>query len=98
MAKLEEQFSRNSSVKTACAMAGISTDAYYDECDRNTEFSDKMKRAQEYVSSLADRVIAKAIKDGDSNTAKRFKERTDDRYKKENTVKMSANTETDPET
>lgn len=98
VAKLEEQFSRNSSVKTACAMAGISPDAYYDECNRNPEFSQKMERAQQYVSSLADRVIAKAIKDGDSSTAKRFKERIDERYKKENTIKMSANSETDPET
>lgn len=98
VAKLEEQFSWNSSVKTACAMAGVSPDAYYDECNRNPEFRQKMQRAQEYVSSLADRVIAKAIKDGDSSTAKRFKERIDERYKKENTIKMSANSETDPET
>jgi phage shock protein A len=79
-------------------MAGVSPDAYYDECNRNPEFLQKMQRAQEYVSSLADRVIAKAIKDGDSSTAKRFKERIDERYKKENTIKMSANSETDPET
>lgn len=79
-------------------MAGVSTDAYYDECKRNPEFLDRMERAQQYVSSLADRVIAKAIKDGDSSTAKRFKERIDERYKKENTIKMSANSETDPET
>jgi len=96
--KLEEQFSRNSSIRTACAMAGVSESAYYAECDRNPEFKEKMERAQQYVSSLADRVIAKAIKDGDSSTAKRFKERIDERYKKENTIKMSANSETDPET
>ena len=64
-------------------MAGVSRNAYYEECERNPEFKDRMERAQQYVSSLADRVIAKAIKDGDSNTAKRFKERTDERYKKE---------------
>ena len=79
-------------------MAGVSRNAYYEECERNPEFKDKMERAQQYVSSLPDRVIAKAIKDGDSNTAKRFKERIDDRYKKENTTKVSLNTETDPET
>ena len=40
-----------------------------------------MERAQEYVSSLADRTIAKAIRDGDVQTAKWMKERSDARYK-----------------
>ena len=79
-------------------MAGVSRNAYYEECERNPEFNDRMERAQQYVSSLADRVIAKAIKDGDSSTAKRFKERIDERYKKENKISLNANTETDPET
>lgn len=98
MAKLEEQFSWNASIKTACIMAGVSPDAYYDECNRNPEFLQKMQRAQEYVGSLADRTIAKSIRDGDVNTAKWFKEKIDERYKKENTTKVSLNTETDPET
>ena len=79
-------------------MAGVSESAYYAECERNPEFKEKMERAQQYVSSLADRVIAKAIKDGDSSTAKWFKEKIDERYKKENTTKVSLTTETDPET
>lgn len=79
-------------------MAGISTDAYYNECKRNPQFNDRMERAQNYVGSLASRVIAKAIKEGDSNTAKWYQERRDDRFKKENTAKVNLNTETDPET
>jgi hypothetical protein len=79
-------------------MAGVSESAYYAECERNQEFKEKMERAQQYVSSLADRTIAKAIRDGDNNTARWFKERTDERYKKDTKVAINATTETDPET
>ena len=96
--KLEEQFSWDASVTTACAMAGISTDVYYKELKRNPQFNDRMQRAQQYVSSLASRTIAKAVRDGDSQTAKRYMEHRDERYKKENKISLNANTETDPET
>ena len=79
-------------------MAGVSPDAYYDECNRNPEFLQKMQRDQEYVGSLADRTIAKSIRDGDVNTARWFKERIDERYKKDTKVAINATTETDPET
>lgn len=95
--KLEESLSRNSSIKTACALVGISRNAYYEECKRNPEFNDRMERAQEYVSSLADRTIAKAIRDGDVQTAKWMKERTDDRYKQKPT-QISMQQGIDPET
>lgn len=96
--KLEEQFSWDCSVRTACAMAGVSESAYYAECERNPQFKEKMERAQQYVGSLASRTIAKAIRDGDSNTAKWYQERRDERYKKENKISLNANAETDPET
>lgn len=95
--KLEESFSWNSSVKTACALVGISRNAYYEECKRNPEFNDRMERAQEYVSSLADRTIAKAIRDGDVQTAKWMKERSDERYKQKPT-QINMQQGMDPET
>ena len=95
--KLEESFSWNSSVKTACALVGVSTDAYYDELKRNSDFRLRMERAQEYVSSLADRTIAKAIRDGDVSTSRWMKERSDDRYKQKPT-QISMNQWLDPET
>ena len=95
--KLEEQFSWNSSVKTACAIVGISRNAYYEECKRNQEFNDRMERAQEYVSSLADRTIAKAIRDWDVQTAKWMKERSDERYKQK-PAQINMNQGIDPET
>lgn len=79
-------------------MAGISTDAYYKELKKNPQFNDRMQRAQQYVSSLASRTIAKAVRDGDSQTAKRYMEHRDERYKKENKISLNANTEMDPET
>ena len=96
--KLEEQFSWDCSVRTACAMAGVSESAYYAECERNPQFKEKMERAQQYVGSLASRTIAKAIRDGDSQTAKWYQERRDERFKKENKISLNANAETDPET
>ena len=96
--KLEEQFSWDCSVRTACAMAGVSESAYYAECERNPQFKEKMERAQQYVGSLASRTIAKAIRDGDSNTAKWYQERRDERFKKDTKVAINATTETDPET
>ena len=95
--KLEESFSWNSSVKTACALVGISRNAYYEECKRNPAFNDRMERAQEYVSSLADRTIAKAIRDGDVATAKWMKERSDERYKQK-PAQISMSQGVDPET
>ena len=95
--KLEEQFSWNSSIKTACAIVGISRNAYYEECKKNQEFNDRMERAQEYVNSLADRTIAKAIRDWDVQTAKWMKERTDERYKQK-PAQINMQQGVDPET
>jgi hypothetical protein len=97
VAKLEELFSWNSSVKTACNMAGISTNSYYDEYNANEEFRNKMEKAMSYVDTMADRTIAKAIRDGDVSTSKRYKEKTDERYKAKPTqinMQQEASTET----
>lgn len=40
-----------------------------------------MERAMSSVDSIADRNIAKAIKNGDLNTSRWYKEKTDERYK-----------------
>ena len=50
-------------MKTACAIAGVSQKVYYEELQRNPEFRERMEKAQEYIPSLADRVIAKSIRD-----------------------------------
>ena len=97
VSKLEELFSWNTSVTTACKMVGIWPNAYYVECNRNPQFKEKMEKAQSFVDTMADRTIAKAIRDGDVSTSKRYKEKTDERYKTKPTqinMQQEASTET----
>lgn len=75
----------------------MSYQAYSDECDRNPEFAEKMEKAKEYVGVLADRTIARAIKDGDVATARWYKDKRDDRYKTP-TTQISMQQGTNPET
>ena len=75
----------------------MSYQAYSDECDRNPEFAEKMEKAKEYVNVLADRTIARAIKDGDVATARWYKDKRDDRYKTQPT-QISMQQGVDPET
>ena len=61
--KLEELLSQDVTIESACKFVGISESAYYEERDRNPEFREKMLKAQEYPMVLANRTIAKAIRD-----------------------------------
>ena len=61
--KLEELLSQDVTIESACKFIGISESAYYEERDRNPEFREKMLKAQEYPMVLANRTIAKAIRD-----------------------------------
>lgn len=63
MQKLEELLSQDVTIESACKFVGISERSYYEECSRNEEFSQKMHQAQEYPMVLANRTIAKAIRD-----------------------------------
>lgn len=56
-----------------------------------------MEKAQEFVGVLADRTIARAIKDGDTSTARWYKERRDERYKQK-PPQINMNQGIDPET
>ena len=56
-----------------------------------------MEKAKEYVGVLADRTIARAIKDGDVATARWYKDKRDERYKTP-TTQISMNQGTDPAT
>ena len=77
-------------------MAGIGTNAYYNEYNTNEEFKNKMDKAMSYVDTMADRTIAKAIRDGDVSTSKRYKEKTDERYKTKPTqINMQQETSTE---
>lgn len=86
--KLEDLISQDVEIERACKFVGISESAYYRECQDNPEFREKMAKAQEYPVILASRTIAKAIKDGDVQSARRMKQSRDKRYRPD-TAKIS---------
>ena len=81
--KLEDLISQDVEIERACRFVGISESAYYAECKENAEFREKMSKAQEYPLILANRTIAKAIRDGDIQSAWRMKQSRDKRYRPE---------------
>lgn len=95
--KLEELFENDVAVWRALKFVWVSESAYYAECERNPSFKEKMQKAQEYVGILADRTVAKAIKEWDVQTAKWLKEKTDERYKQKPT-QINMQQWIDPET
>lgn len=95
--KLEDLLSQDVEIERACKFVGISERAYYYECERNPEFLQRMSKAQEYPLILADRTIAKAIRDGDVQSAWKMKQSRDRRYRSEWT-KIALQQWVDPET
>lgn len=74
--QLETVLSSGATVKDACAYVGIHVDTFYDWCNKDSEFSDSMKkaRAQAKVASVA--VIRKAAQ-SNWQAAAWFLERSD---------------------
>lgn len=95
--KLEDLLSQDVTIESACKFVGISESAYYDECNDNPEFKKKMLKAQEYPMIVANRTIAKAIRDGDTISAWKMKQSRDKRYRSEWT-KINLQQGIDPET
>ena len=73
--KLEAAFRDGFSVTTACHLSGISRSTFYDHCDTDQEFSDKMDIAKEWVTEQAKKVVVQSINKGDLPTAKWWLER-----------------------
>lgn len=71
--------------------------AYYDECKRNPDFLKRMEQAQEYVMIIASRTVAKAVRDGDVQSAWKMKQSRDKRYRNDG-VKINMSQGMDPET
>ena len=67
---IESAFKEGSTVTEACYIAQISRETYYEWCESQKDFSDRMKRAQEYPDNIAKRLIVKAMTKGDVETAK----------------------------
>nr|DAL94825.1 MAG TPA: Terminase small subunit [Caudoviricetes sp.]DAS01213.1 MAG TPA: Terminase small subunit [Caudoviricetes sp.] len=78
--KLEYYLSRGVSVISACGFAGIDNSTFYDWKNNNKDFANKVEIWQNALSTKAQLVIADSIEEGDKDTAKWFKEKTDKRY------------------
>lgn len=90
-------FQYDVNIDDACAFVGISPQTYYSERERNPEFVERMEKAKAFLKVTAGKTIAKAIRDGDVQSAKWFRERRDENYKQKPT-QISMNQGIDPET
>jgi predicted DNA-binding protein YlxM (UPF0122 family) len=79
--KLEEGFCMDFTITEACAYAGISRQAYYDECERKPQFLDRMERAQQVPFALAKKGLFNAMQKEDGHLILKWLERRQrDRY------------------
>lgn len=78
--KLEEAFTVGANITQACDFAGISRDAYYNYCERNEGFTDKVAEWSARTGLRAKYNIHKAIENKDVDVSKWYLERTDDAY------------------
>lgn len=95
--KLEDLLSQDVPIESACKFVWVSEVAYYDECKRNPDFLKRMEQAQEYVMIIASRTVAKAVRDGDVQSAWKMKQSRDKRYRND-AMKINMNQGTDPAT
>lgn len=75
LSKLEECFSLGFSDQDSCTIAEISLETLYRYCKANPAFGIKKEALKKRLLLQSIVVIGKAIKDGDSNTAKWYAER-----------------------
>ena len=73
--KIEKSLQNGFTIGKACHLAGISTMSYYREIERNQDFCDNMKRAQEWAVEKARQNVVMAIQEGDQTTSRWYLER-----------------------
>src|SRR4051812_9405700 len=73
--KLEEAFMIDATITEACAFANISRQAYYDQCERDPKFLDRMERAQQFPFMMAKKVVFQAMQLNDGALALKFLDR-----------------------
>jgi hypothetical protein len=61
--KLEEAFYIDCTVGEACSRAGIGTSTYYEHIEKNKEFADKMRIAQDFAITSARAILFKSMKE-----------------------------------
>lgn len=75
LAKLQYAFTIGGSVKEACSLAEISTDAFYRYCKKYPDFRNKIEGLQTTPTLLARMTIFKSLQDGNVKTAQWYLER-----------------------
>lgn len=79
--KLEEIFKIDWTVWEACSRAWIWTTTYYERIEKDKNFADNMKRAQDYPFILARKTLMKGMQEGDNKSAIEYLKRRDKRYR-----------------
>ena len=73
--KLEQALRDGFSVERACYLSGVGRSTFYDHCNSDSDFADKMYLAQEWATERAKQVVIQAIDDGNLKAAQWWLER-----------------------
>ena len=73
--KLEQALQDGFSVERACYLSGVGRSTFYDHCNGNPGFADKMCLAQEWATERAKQVVIQAIDSGNLKAAQWWLER-----------------------
>lgn len=73
--KLEYGFMKGLNVTECCHYADISRTAFYDYCEKNPEFSDRIEELKSNPSTKAKLNVVEAIENGDTDLSKWWLER-----------------------
>jgi hypothetical protein len=90
--KLISAFANGFNISQACVYAEIHRDTYYDWCETDKNFSDKMNEAQTRIGMRARQVVADAINNAeapDLNAAKWWLEKRDADFKQKVEMTMT---------
>ena len=75
VAKLEYGFMKGLNVTECCHYADISRNCFYEYCEKNPGFKDRIEELRSYTSAKAKLNITEAIEEGDRDLSKWWLER-----------------------
>ena len=73
--KLEYGFMRGLNVTECCHYADISRNAFYDYCEKNPDFRDRIEELKSHPATRAKLNVVEAIENGDTDLSKWWLER-----------------------
>ena len=75
VSKLEYGFMKGLNVTECCHYADISRNCFYEYCEKNPAFKDRIEELRSYTSARAKLNVAEAIEEGDKDMSKWWLER-----------------------